>query len=62
MAIQTMDLSNVYGHIFVLIDHSFHPYEYQTGPILDLSKVDSAFLLELANYLNTNNLLMLIGL
>jgi hypothetical protein len=60
--IQTMDLSNVHGHIFVLTDHGFHPYEYQTGPVPDLSGVNSAFLPELADYLNTNNLSSLVGL
>jgi hypothetical protein len=62
MAIRTMDLSNVHGHIFVLTNHGFHPYEYQTGPGPDLSGVDSAFLPELADYLNTNNLSTLVGL
>jgi hypothetical protein len=61
-AIQTIDLSNVHGHIFVLTDHGFHPYEYQTGPVPDLSGVNSAFLPELADYLNTNNLSTLVGL
>jgi hypothetical protein len=57
-----MDLSNVHGHIFVLNDHSFHPYEYQTGPAPDLSQVDDAFFQELANYLRANNLSLLVGL
>jgi hypothetical protein len=57
-----MDLSNVHGHIFVLTDHSFHPYEYQTGPAPDLSRVDGAFLQELANYLCANNLSSFVGL
>jgi len=61
-AIETMDLSNVHGHIFVLTDHGFHPYEYQTGPIPDLSGINSTFLQELADYLNTNNLSTLVGL
>jgi hypothetical protein len=61
-AIQAISLSNVHGHIFVLTDHGFHPYEYQTGPIPDLSGVNSAFLPELADYLNTNNLSTLVGL
>ncbi|EFY94595.1 hypothetical protein X797_011323 [Metarhizium robertsii] len=62
MAIRTVDLSNVHGHIFVLTNHGFHPYEYQIGPGPDLSGVDSAFLSELADYLNTNNLSTLVGL
>ena len=57
-----MDLGNVHGHIFVLTDHGFHPYEYQTGPLPNLSGVDSAFLLELAEYLITNKLSKLVGL
>jgi len=57
-----MDLSNVHRHIFILTDYGFHLYEYQIGPIPNLSEVDSAFLLELADYLNTNNLSMLVGL
>jgi hypothetical protein len=61
-AIQTIDLTNVHGHIFVLTDQGFHPYEYQTGPVPDLSEVNSTFLPELADYLNTNNLSTLVGL
>ncbi|KUJ09263.1 uncharacterized protein LY89DRAFT_281988 [Mollisia scopiformis] len=61
-AIQTIDLSNVHGHIFVLTDHGFHPYEYQSGPAPDLSELDSAFLPNLADYLNKNDLSMLVGL
>ena len=52
----------MHGYIFVLTDHGFHPYEYQTGPVPDLSGVNSAFLPELADYLNTNNLSTLAGL
>ncbi|KAF2185445.1 hypothetical protein K469DRAFT_738867 [Zopfia rhizophila CBS 207.26] len=58
----SVDLSNVHGHIFVLTDHGFHPYEYQAGPMPDLSGVDKAFLPELADYLNGNNLAKLVGL
>jgi hypothetical protein len=57
-----MDLSNVHRHIFVLTDHGFHLYKYQTGPLPDLSRVDNAFLLELAEYLITNKLLKLVEL
>jgi hypothetical protein len=60
--IQTMDLSNVHGHIFVLTDHGFHPYEYQSGPVPDLSRVDDTFLVEFADFLHTNNLATLAGL
>jgi len=61
-AIRTVDLSNVHGHIYVLTDYGFHPYEYQTGPLPDLSGVNSAFFLELAEYLVTNDLSKLVGL
>ena len=61
-AIRNVDLSNVHGHIFVLTDHGFHPYEYQTGPLPNLSGVDSAFLSELTEYLIANKLSKLVGL
>jgi len=61
-AVQTMNLSNMHGHIFVLRGHNFHPYEYQTGPLPDLSAVKRTFLPELANYLIENDLSNLVGL
>ncbi|KAM7196605.1 hypothetical protein V8F33_006104 [Rhypophila sp. PSN 637] len=61
-AFRAIDLGNVHGHIFVLTDRGFRPYEYQTGPIPDLSQVDEAFLQELANFLKANNLATLVGL
>jgi len=60
--IQTLDLSKVHGHIFVLIDRRFHPYEYQAGPAPDLSRVGNTFLPELASFLNSNDLAGLVGL
>lgn len=60
--IQTVNLDNVHGHIFVLTDHGFHPYEYQVGPAPDLSRVSDAFLHELAYFLVSNNLAQLVGL
>ncbi|KAG9228938.1 hypothetical protein BJ875DRAFT_489394 [Amylocarpus encephaloides] len=60
--IQNVDLNNVHGHIFVLTDHGFHPYEYQSGAVPDLSGLDNAFFPDLADYLNENNLSMLVGL
>jgi len=61
-AIQTIDLSNVHGHIFVLTEHGFHPYEYQEGPMPDLSGVDEAFFPQLTDYITRNNLEGLLGL
>ncbi|XMA20327.1 hypothetical protein WAI453_013118 [Rhynchosporium graminicola] len=57
-----MDLSNVHRHIFVLIDHGFHPYEFQAGLLPDLSGINCTFFPELTDYLNTNNLSSLVGL
>jgi len=59
---QAIDLSNVHGHIFVLTDHGFHPYEYQAGPLPDLSGVSNAFFPELTDYLETSQLSGLVGL
>ncbi|KAL2258874.1 hypothetical protein VTK26DRAFT_7638 [Humicola hyalothermophila] len=61
-AFQAIDLSNVHGHVFVLTDYGFHPYEYQAGPIPDLSQVDDTFLVELAGYLSKHKLEKLVGL
>ncbi|KAI1318810.1 hypothetical protein F5Y16DRAFT_406210 [Xylariaceae sp. FL0255] len=60
--IRAIDLSNVHGHVFVLTDQTFHPYEYQAGPPPDLSRVGDTFFQELADYLRANNLSSLIGL
>jgi len=61
-AFQAIDLSNVHGHIFILTDYGFHPYEYQAGPAPDLSQFDDAFFAELAEFLSKNNLETLVGL
>ncbi len=61
-AFQAIDLNNVHGHVFVLTDHGFHPYEYQAGPAPDLSQVDDAFLVEFAGFLSRNKLETLVGL
>jgi hypothetical protein len=60
--IKTTNLNDVHGHVFVLTDHGFHPYEYQMGPAPDLSQVGSAFLQELATYLDINKLSTLVAL
>jgi len=62
IANSTVDLSNVHGHIFVLTNHMFHPYEFQTGPSPDLSGVGNDFLPEFAEYLSKNKLSGHIGL
>ncbi|PMD60551.1 uncharacterized protein K444DRAFT_528535, partial [Hyaloscypha bicolor E] len=64
--IEEVNLADIYGHIFKLVDGGrFIAYEYIKGkasPLPDLFEVNSTFLLELAEYLITNNLLKLIGL
>ncbi|KAK8925044.1 hypothetical protein H634G_05658 [Metarhizium anisopliae BRIP 53293] len=60
--IPDMDLSDIHGHIFVLRDNGFRPYEYQTGPAPDLSQIDDMFLHDLSDYLYANNLSSFIGL
>ena len=62
IANQSIVHSKAHGHIFILTDHGFHPYECQTGPLPDLSQIGSAFLPELADYLNTHKLSRVLGL
>lgn len=62
-ATDTIDVSKIHGHIFAL--HSVYElvaYEYQDGPIPDLSGIDKAFFSEFILYLITNNLASLLGL
>jgi len=61
-SIETMDINNLHGHIFVLTDHGFRPYEYQAGPVPDLTQVPSTFFSELANLLEMYNLNKIVGL
>lgn len=63
--ITTTELVNpdaIHGHIFVLTEHGFHPYEYQAGPRPDLSQVEGSFLSELTEYLTAKGLSLLLGL
>ncbi|KAK0740644.1 hypothetical protein B0T18DRAFT_213528 [Schizothecium vesticola] len=59
---QAIDLNNVHGHVFVLTDHGFHPYEYQASPVPDLPQVEDTFLAELAGFLSRNKLETVVGL
>lgn len=59
---QLANLSNMHGHIFVLTEHGFHPYEFQNGPAPDLSQVHGTFLSDLADYLTSRDLSLHIGL
>ena len=62
-ATDTIDLSKIHGHIFALRSAGgFVAYEYQDGPMPDLSAINKAFFAELALYLARNNLSSLLGL
>lgn len=62
-AVDAVNLSKIHGHIFAL--HSaggFVAYEYQDGPMPDLSAIKEAFFTEFILYLVRNNLSSLLGL
>ncbi|KAK6860990.1 hypothetical protein PG995_004626 [Apiospora arundinis] len=50
------DPTNIHGHVFILTDTGFHPYEYQAGCLPDLANVDVKFLPTLANFIERNGL------
>ncbi|KND86528.1 hypothetical protein TOPH_08822 [Tolypocladium ophioglossoides CBS 100239] len=54
--------SSIHGHIFVLTDGGFRAYEFQDGPLPDLTNVDQDFLVEFSRYITAINLVGLIGL
>lgn len=60
--IDAVDLSIVHGHIFVLTGDGFIAYEYQDGPMPDLSSVGKEFFADFIDYLITNDLTNLLGL
>ena len=60
--ISSIDPSTVHGHIYVLTNDGFCAYEYQDGPMPNLTIVGKDFLPEFVNYLVTNNLTHLLGL
>ncbi|KLU90687.1 hypothetical protein MAPG_10539 [Magnaporthiopsis poae ATCC 64411] len=57
-----LDTSSIHGHIFVLTKNGFRAYEFQDGPLLDLSHVGRDFLADFSRYLADNNLADVIGL
>ena len=62
-ATDTIDLLNIHRHIFALRSAGgFVAYEYQDGPMPDLSAINEAFLTEFILYLVRNNLSSLLGL
>ena len=60
--IASIDSAAVHGHIYVLTHDGFCAYEYQDGPMPDLSIVGKDFLPEFVEYLVINNLTHLLGL
>ncbi|KAI0402783.1 hypothetical protein F4802DRAFT_608487 [Xylaria palmicola] len=54
--------SSIHGHIFVLTDGGFRAYEFQGGPLPDLTNVEQNFLMEFSRYITAKNLVGLIGL
>ncbi|CRK19065.1 hypothetical protein BN1723_012971 [Verticillium longisporum] len=54
--------SSVHGHIFVLTNGGLRAYEFQDGPLPDLSNVGQGFLAEFSRYIMANNLAGLIVL
>jgi hypothetical protein len=60
--ISTIDLNAVHGHIFVLKNNEFLAYEYQDGPMPDLSGVGQNFVAEFVHYITSNGLTDLLGL
>lgn len=56
-ATETIDLGKIHGHIFALRPTGgFVAYEYQDGPVPDLSAINEAFFAELVLYLARNDL------
>jgi len=62
VAIPAMNFDNVHGHIFVITEDGFHPYEYQMGTMPDISQVAGSFFEEFSSYVKSNGLTNLIGL
>lgn len=62
VAVPTTNLDSLHGHIFVITEDGFHPYEYQMGAMPDISQVSDNFFEELSSYLTLNGLTTLVGL
>ncbi|KAF4547158.1 Hypothetical protein D9617_56g096210 [Elsinoe fawcettii] len=57
-----VDVSNIHGHIFMWDGQGFQAYEFQEGPMPDLSSIDATFFVEVIRYLLNHNLTRLLGL
>lgn len=62
LVIENAGEQGVHGHIWIDTGHGFHPYEYQFGPMPDLSGVNDNLLTEFADYLRDHRLRNLIAL
>ncbi|RXG41355.1 hypothetical protein VDGE_30439 [Verticillium dahliae] len=60
--VMKLEQSSVHGHIFVLVNGGLCAYEFQDGPLPDLSNVGHGFLAEFSCYITSNNLAGLNGL
>ncbi|KAI1200081.1 hypothetical protein F5X97DRAFT_321834 [Nemania serpens] len=60
--IESIDTASIHGHIFVFTEDGLCAYEFQEGPLPDLSGVGHGFLTDFVNYIVQNNLTNLIGL
>ncbi|KAH8161206.1 hypothetical protein CIB48_g7050 [Xylaria polymorpha] len=60
--IKDIDRDAVHGHIFAFCKHELCAYEYEDGPLPDLSIVGRDFLRDFIDYLVANDLIPLIGL
>ncbi|KAK4199268.1 hypothetical protein QBC40DRAFT_228193 [Triangularia verruculosa] len=60
--IDSLNAADIHGHIFVLAENGLCAYEYQDGPLPDLSSVGQGFLGKFVEYIVNNNLTSLIGL
>ncbi|KAL6364214.1 hypothetical protein LRP88_02130 [Fusarium phalaenopsidis] len=60
--VEKIDPATIHGHIFVFTKDGLCAYEYQDGPMPDLSGVGEGFLKEFVEYLVANNLTDLLGL
>jgi hypothetical protein len=53
--IDAVELSTVHGHIFVLTSDGFIVYEYQDGPMPDLSSIRKEFFADFIDYLRSRS-------
>lgn len=59
---EALDPSNIHGHIFQVTPDGLQAYEYQVGPMPDMSQVDDAFFSEFSSYLLKHRLESIVGL